>query len=128
MTLYFNHYLEEIFFNKTTYTYDKNQKTTISITPSKKGYCNISEINFFSAENETITGKVIGTECHQGGPNENTIDKVFDGDALTYYISCNPDSGWAGLDFGKPELISKIVYAPRNDDNYISKDNLYELF
>ena len=94
----------------------------------KKGYCNIAEINFFSAENEPITGKVIGTECHQGGPNENTIDKVFDGDVLTYYISCSPDSGWVGLDFGKPELISKIVYAPRNDDNYINKGNLYELF
>lgn len=97
------------------------------ITP-KSGYCNISEINFFSPENKLLKGKIIGYQCNFGVSRKNTIDKVFDGDVLTYYDSGIWDSGWVGLDFGKPEAISKIVYAPRNDDNFISKGNLYELF
>lgn len=31
-------------------------------------------------------------------------------------------------DFGEPRSISKIVYTPRNYDNYVKAGNLYELF
>lgn len=79
-------------------------------------------------ENKPLNGKVIGRQCTLWNSKTNTIDKVFDGDALTFYDSCLADSGWVGLDFGKPETISKVVYAPRNDNNYIDRGNLYELF
>jgi len=94
----------------------------------KNGSCNIAEIKFISAENKQLNGKVIGTPCTLKNSNETTIDKAFDGNVLTYYESCLPNDGWVGLDLGKPEIISKVVYAPRNDDNYIKAGNLYELF
>ena len=119
--------IPEILYDELT-TKTKQKYRYVRYTSPPKGYCNISEINFFSDENKQLSGKVIGTQCHWGGPNENTIDKVFDGDALTYYASCFPDTGWVGLDLGKPETILRVVYAPRNDDNYINKGNHYELF
>jgi hypothetical protein len=94
----------------------------------KNGNCNIAEIIFFSGTNKPITGEIIGTECTWGNSKENTMDKVFDGNVLTFYDSCLADSGWVGLDLKEPKVISKIVYAPRNDDNYVKKGDLYELF
>lgn len=94
----------------------------------ENGSCNIAEIHFISAENKPLNGKIIGTPCTWRNSKETTIDKAFDGNVLTYYDSCLPNDGWVGLDLGKPETISKVVYAPRNDDNYIKVGNLYELF
>lgn len=38
------------------------------------------------------------------------------------------DGGWTGLDLKNSHVIRKIVYAPRNRDNFIRKGNNYELF
>jgi hypothetical protein len=57
-----------------------------------------------------------------------TIDKVFDGDVLTFHDSAHPDSAWMGMDFGKKETVTKIRYLSRNDDNIIVPGQLYELF
>lgn len=35
---------------------------------------------------------------------------------------------WAGLELNKSQQIKKIVYLPRNDDNFIRDGQLYELF
>ena len=32
------------------------------------------------------------------------------------------------MDFGTPCRVEKVVYTPRNEVNFIYKDNLYELF
>ena len=51
---------------------------------------------------------------------------IFLGDFLMT-IYKEPDGGWAGLDLGKPTLIRKLVYVPRNRDNFIRKGDRYEL-
>lgn len=36
--------------------------------------------------------------------------------------------GWGLLDLGRVVSVSKLVYLPRNDDNFIKEGELYELF
>ena len=39
--------------------------------------------------------------------------RAFDGDASTYYEAGSPDFRWVGLDLGKPHVITRISYTPR---------------
>lgn len=39
-----------------------------------------------------------------------------------------PSGGWAGMDFGKPVEIGKIMYTPRGDGNTIEIGDWYELY
>jgi len=86
----------------------------------------ISEIEIYSTQSgQKLSGKVIG--------NKNTIEgweaeNVFDGDPLTSYQCVWGETGWVGLDFGKPTIISHFRYLPRNDDNFIKEGEEYELF
>lgn len=93
------------------------------------GKGHIAELEFYAGKDSVrIRGGVIGTP----GANENnpsrTVDKVFDGDVLTFFDAPQPDGAWAGMDFGKRETVTKIRYLPRNDDNIIVPGQLYELF
>ena len=72
--------------------------------------------------------EVIGTPgCfQQDGSHEYT--NVFDGKSWTSFDYKESEGGWAGLDLGVPTQIDKIVYTPRNHDNYIRPGDIYELF
>lgn len=72
--------------------------------------------------------EVIGTPgCfQQDGSHEYT--NVFDGKSWTSFDYKESEGGWAGLDLGIPTQIYKIVYTPRNRDNYIRPGDTYELF
>ena len=72
--------------------------------------------------------EVIGTPgCfQQDGSHEYT--NVFDGKSWTSFDYKESEGGWAGLDLGIPTQIDKIVYTPRNHDNYIRPGDIYELF
>jgi hypothetical protein len=94
---------------------------------AKRGFGNLSELKLYS-EKGMLTGKIIGIDCSYGGDPKKSIQSVFDGNTLTFYDACKPDSSWVGLDFGKKEHISQIHYAVRNDDNYIKPGNVYELY
>lgn len=91
-------------------------------------FCNVAEIAFY-APNDTavLKGKVIGTPgCFQkDGSHEFT--NVFDGKSWTSFDYIKSSGGWAGLDFGKPVLLGRIVYTPRNRDNYIRPGDEFEL-
>ena len=54
-------------------------------------------------------------------------NNISDGDFLSFFWS-NEKGGYVTLDLGKPENITQLVYVPRNDDNYITPGNTYELF
>lgn len=58
---------------------------------------------------------------------EYSIDKAFDGQNLTRYESGKEDVPCM-LDLKTSTLISGIIYVPRNDDNYVSPGDYYELF
>lgn len=76
---------------------------------------------------QTLKGRIIGTPgCfQQDGSHEYT--KAFDGDPYTSFDYLYPDNGWTGIDLGTPHSINKIVYVPRNRDNFIRKGDNYEL-
>ena len=92
------------------------------------GYCNVAEVSFVGPDGEKLTGEVIGTPGGiQGcGPHEYT--NVFDGLTESSFFYRKGYGGWAGLDFGKRVRVDKIIYSPRNWDNYIKPGCDYELF
>ena len=93
-------------------------------------HCNISELAFFApgAEGDTLRGRVISPPGVNEGRIVNQFHNVFDGDPYTSMDYREPSGGWVGLDFGHPVRIGKIVYTPRNRDNFIRKGDCYELF
>lgn len=58
---------------------------------------------------------------------ENGVENIFDNNILTFYQS-RKESEYLLLDIGKTTNIGCIVFSPRNDDNYISIGDEYELF
>lgn len=96
----------------------------------KDSYCNIAELAFYADRNDTIPlpGKLIGTPGCHGNDGTHEYTNVFDGDDKTSFNYMEADTGWAGLDFGKPIRVRKAVYTPRNQVNFIYKGYDYELF
>ncbi|NDV81664.1 transglutaminase domain-containing protein [Bacteroides sp. 51] len=88
----------------------------------------IAEIEVYSKDDIQRKGKIIGTYTHTSDTIHG-MEKVFDGKTLSYAI-CNKERNdqWIGLDLGEPVEVSKIVYLPRSDDNFIKDRELYELF
>jgi hypothetical protein len=86
----------------------------------------MAEIELYEKDKpEKLTGEVIG-KFHT--PKEKDPSKVFDGDPLSYYYTFEWWDTWVGLKFNTPKKVEKIVYLPRNDDNFIRDGELYELF
>lgn len=95
----------------------------------KGSQCNIAEVAFYAKDNTNpLRGNIIGTVgcCQNDGSHEYT--NVFDGKSWTSFDYCGEDQGWAGLDLGQPLAVDKIMYTPRNNDNYIRSGDLFELF
>jgi len=90
--------------------------------------CNMAELMFYDENELELKGKIIGTDGAWN--NEKLLMKqaVFDKDPLTFFNAAESQGVWVGLDFGKPKLIKKIKYLPRNDDNFIREGDLYELY
>lgn len=93
-------------------------------------HSDVSEIRFYENINDTVAcqGKVIGTPNSDTLNCKNEFTNAFDGDPYTSFHYKNASGGWVGLDFGKPLSISKIIYVPRNRDNFIRKGDRYELY
>ena len=96
----------------------------------ENGYCNVSEVAFYEDPADTcaLQGKVIGTPNGQNGDGKHDYRNVYDGDPYTSFDYYQPTGGWAGLDLGRPCLIRKIIFTPRNRDNYVREGDTYELF
>ena len=62
----------------------------------------------------------------QDGSHEYT--NAFDGKTWTSFDYIEPTGGWTGLDAGKEVQVDRIVYTPRNRDNYIRPGDTFELF
>lgn len=89
----------------------------------------LAELQLFrnSDDQEKLSAKV------GGGSNTFIADdrfdslKVNDGDGLTFFLT-KEKGAFVTLDLGKAEKIGKIVYMPRNDDNFIRLGDQYELY
>lgn len=91
------------------------------------GFGNVSEVGFYSswADTEPLKGDILGPQ--EGAHGSHSYFNVFDGHTDTSYDHPFDYGGWAGLDLGEKKAIGKIVYTPRNRDNFVRKDDLYEL-
>lgn len=97
--------------------------------PKSGSYCNIADLRFYEREmDNSITGKIIGTDGHWEGNPDGTKEKVFDGDLLTFFDAPLSFGAWVGMDFGKPVNLGRIVYTGRGDGNSIDIGDVYELF
>ncbi len=89
-------------------------------------YGNVGEIEFYASGNSTpLKGTIIGTDTPDS--EKTSREKAFDGNVLTYFNALLPHNAWIGMDFGKLVEISKIRFVSRNDDNFVQKDQEYEL-
>lgn len=93
-------------------------------------HCDVSEVAFYRSRNDTcpLRGRVIGTPNGAEGEPDHDYTNVYDGDHCTSFHYHLPTGGWSGLDLGSPQPVEKIVYTPRNRDNYILAGDTYELF
>lgn len=68
---------------------------------------------------EKLTGTPIGTSAgydyEQGKVVQNIQGRAFDGDLNTYFATNERSYTWVGLDLGKPYVIDKVGWSPRND-------------
>lgn len=116
--------------NNVAYLKNSSKYRYVRYKGKNGSYCNVSEIAFYCSATDSLPlkGKIIGTS---GGSTINGLHEytnAFDGDPYTSFDYLQPDDGWTGLDLGHPSLIRKIVYTPRNRDNFIRAGDLYELF
>lgn len=113
----------------TVYTHNTKKYRYVRYKGPEGSYCNISELLLYENAIDTIPfyGDVIGTPGCLEGDGSHEFTNVFDGDPYTSFNYLLPDSGWAGMDFKSPRKIEKLVYIPRNRDNFIRKGDLYEL-
>lgn len=93
-------------------------------------HCNIAEMVFYTgSDGDTLLqGRVIGTpgSYHADGSHEHW--HALDGNPYTSFDYKEHSEGWVGVDFGAPRQVTRLVYAPRNRDNFIRVDDRYELF
>ena len=69
---------------------------------------------------------ILGCPPVDGNP-AHAMDKANDGDWLTFFFS-EEANGTVTFDLQNPAWIRKILFVPRNDDNFITPGNSYELF
>ena len=88
----------------------------------------MAEIEFYKEGSDSpLTGKVIGEYEPSIYYPSNVAEKMFDGDALTFFHTGN-DPVWGGLQLEEAEKVDSLRFIIRNDDNGIRRGNLYELF
>lgn len=92
------------------------------------GFCNVSEVGFYSSwtDDMPLKGEILGPE--DGARGSHSYFNVFDGHTDTSYDYPLDYGGWAGLDLGEQKHVGKIVYTPRNRDNFVREGDVYELF
>lgn len=89
------------------------------------GFCNVAEVTYYDTQGNLIQPiAIIGTPNHK---STHDYVNVYDGSTLTSFDYPEPYGGWSGIEIKKGSRIGKIVYTPRNRDNFINEGDLYEL-
>ncbi len=113
--------------------------TTINVSSKEKyrylRYCapkdnktSIAELQFYTSDQFGRQHLLTG-EHFSNGVNTLMVNNAFDGNPATYCYG--QEFGYnVGLDLGAntPETVSKIVFSPSTDLNFVEKNHLYELY
>ena len=94
---------------------------------AKNTYCNVAEVEFYECnDTSALKGSIIGTPLEDTDKGLNYYN-VFDGKTKISFNYSRPSGGWSGLDMGRKVRVDRIVYTPRNRDNYIRPGDTFEL-
>lgn len=85
----------------------------------------VAEIAVFDQHGNKLKGRAFSTEPYSP---KYDASMVFDSDPLSFFSGKNTNGNWVGLAFDKPEVVDKIEFLCRNDDNSIRDGELYELY
>ena len=97
--------------------------------PGMRAAGNIAEIALYDRQGRQVKGTVSGNYRPWGMDAMTGMKMAFDNDPLTFArTDAKQRDAWLGMDLGKVVELSKLVYLPRNDDNFIREGELYELF
>lgn len=89
------------------------------------GTFSIATLKAFDDFGREIKGTPITSESLNSADG---LEFIYDDDPLTYFELSPVLNVWTGLDFDTPRRIASIGFCPRNDDNDIVPEDLYELF
>ena len=87
---------------------------------------NMAELYTFDEDGDTLKSRRLVGNFHVRpwcGP-----ENLFDGNVLSFYDSHDVINVWYGWELGRPAHIGRILFLPRNDDNFIREGEEYELF
>ncbi|MCF0191453.1 MAG: transglutaminase domain-containing protein [Marinilabiliaceae bacterium] len=115
----------------TVYTHNSKRYRYFRYYSNPWTFGNIAEIAVYENEDDSVRtmGEIIGLPG--AGTEEETRArwaKAFDGDPYASFNHTEGVGAWVGLKFDRPTKIEKIVFAPRNLDNFIRRGDQYELF
>lgn len=111
--------------NYYVFTPAKSEKQRFVRYASPKGkIVELGDISFF--KDTACLDKIQVKRINQLGPVER-LENSHDGNILSYFAS-RDTSCYIAFDLGQPTEIKRIIFSPRNDDNYISPGDKYELF
>lgn len=88
-------------------------------------FVEIADLNFY-CQQESLIAADIYENNNEVQPPANELRFCMDHDPLTLFLSKKEGSSIT-IDFGKEVYIDRIVYTPRNDDNFIRIGDTYEL-
>jgi hypothetical protein len=87
----------------------------------------VAEIEVYEEQSDKkLSGLIF--EYNKAFKKEINFSRAFDNNVLTCYQKADENSIGIGIEFDEPKQISKIVFLPRNDDNFIRDGELYEMF
>ena len=107
----------------------EGQYRCMKYVPPMRTKGNLAEIEVYDQAGKRVEGRVMGNYNPGWLDSMVTMSRAFDGDVLSF-TSAGPDQtdAWLGLDFGRMVEVSRLIYLPRTDDNFIREGELYELF
>lgn len=108
---------------------DKNKYRYIKVCPPPGKRLNISELVIYedAVKGKTIKCNIVYSDTPLGGVSDYSANKALDGDNLSRFEAMNPNTDFI-IELDRPLQIDKILYVSRNDDNYITLGDAYELF
>lgn len=56
------------------------------------------------------------------------LETLFDGDVLSFFYAYSSKNLWVGIEFNQPTHLTKVRFLPRNDDNFIRENEIYQLY
>ena len=98
--------------------HSKDSYRFIKVTAAQDSKFDLAEIKMYKNDS-VLKPQVLFSPVQEKVPRKNTIDKIYDDDALTWFPTDDKLNLWAGMDFGEQVEFSGVFCAARSDGNTI---------